>query len=74
MSHWMLTCSTCSKEFTHSLIPEKHISAELDLIHKPEFPTEGMELDCPYCGKPGTYQRHDLRYRPTGLMRLAHLL
>jgi hypothetical protein len=74
MSHWILTCLTCGKEFAHSSIPEKRISAELDLVHKPEFSIEGLTLDCRHCGKSGTYQRHDLRYRPTGLMRLAHLV
>jgi hypothetical protein len=30
------------------------------LLRKPELPSEGLALDCPHCGKSGTYQRYDL--------------
>ncbi len=35
----------------------------LDLPVKPDFPQEGLELECPECGHKGTYQRTDLTYR-----------
>jgi DNA-directed RNA polymerase subunit RPC12/RpoP len=63
MSQWMLTCSTCGKEFTHSSIPENLPFVQLDLPHKPEFPQGGLAFDCPHCRESATYQRHDLIYR-----------
>ena len=69
MSQWMLTCSSCGKEFSHSLIPENRSFAELELIHKPEFPSNGLTLDCPHCGISGTYQRCDLVYSSSDAAR-----
>lgn len=61
MSQWMLTCSACGKEFTHSSIQDnRHF---LEWPHKPEFPPRGVDLGCPHCGESATYQRRDLLYR-----------
>jgi DNA-directed RNA polymerase subunit RPC12/RpoP len=67
MSQWILTCSTCGKDFPHSSMHEnsKHENLtfiKLVLLRKPEFPSEGLALDCPHCGKSATYQRYDLLY------------
>jgi DNA-directed RNA polymerase subunit RPC12/RpoP len=68
MSQWILTCSTCGKDFSHSSdfphssTHENLTFIELVLLRKPEFPSEGLALDCPYCGKSATYQRYDLLY------------
>jgi uncharacterized protein (DUF983 family) len=68
MSQWILTCSACGKEFTHSSIPDSHF-LQFDLPHKPEFPPFGLDLGCPHCGESATYQRHNLMYSasPTSL-------
>src|SRR6267154_1782664 len=63
MNQWVLTCSTCGKEFTHSSIPENLRLTESYLPTKPEFPPNGVSLDCPHCEKSGTYQRSELRCR-----------
>jgi DNA-directed RNA polymerase subunit RPC12/RpoP len=62
MSQWILTCSTCGKDFPHSSIHENLTFTKLVLLRKPEFPSEGLALDCPNCGKSATYQRYDLLY------------
>src|SRR6267143_2753544 len=62
MSQWMLTCSTCGRDFPHSPIHENLTFIKFVLLHKPEFPSEGLALDCPHCGESGTYERHDLTY------------
>ena len=56
MSQWMLTCSTCGRDFPHSPIRENLTFIKFVLLHKPEFPSEGLALDCPHCGESGTYQ------------------
>jgi len=63
MSQWILTCSACGKEFPHSSIPKNLPFAETYLPPKPEFPSSGLAIECPNCGKSATYERFDLRYR-----------
>jgi hypothetical protein len=63
MGQWILICSICSKEFPHSTIPENLPLTEFYLPTKPEFPLNGLALNCPQCGRSATYERCDLRYR-----------
>jgi DNA-directed RNA polymerase subunit RPC12/RpoP len=62
MSQWILTCSTCGKDFPHSSMHENLTFSKLVLLRKPEFPSDGLVLDCPHCGKSATYQHYDLLY------------
>jgi DNA-directed RNA polymerase subunit RPC12/RpoP len=60
MCHWALRCSICGEEIPHSSVVENLPFTYLDLPHKPQFPTEGLDLACPHCGKSAIYQRHEL--------------
>ena len=67
MGQWILMCSICGKEFPHSTISENLSFAEALLPTKPEFPPNGLAVNCPECGQSATYERYDLRYQaPTG--------
>src|SRR6266404_5298150 len=53
MSQWMLTCSSCGKEFTHSSIPENLPFVQLDLPHKSKFqPLRLLRLPTSQCLRP----------------------
>jgi hypothetical protein len=67
MPHWMLSCRNCEQQFPHSEIP-KEMASPLSgpfgfLIEKPLFPEQGLEVECPHCGKTSIYQRHQLTLR-----------
>ena len=65
MPRWIVSCSECGEEFTHTLIsllgvPDRDPFASPP---KPQFPAAGTELNCPNCGKTSNYKAFDLRYR-----------
>lgn len=62
MPSWVLECSNCELKFTHSKIDDVGMLSYL-LPLKPEFPPDGTELECPYCGYKATYQCLNLTYR-----------
>jgi DNA-directed RNA polymerase subunit RPC12/RpoP len=62
MPSWVLKCSTCGKNFTHSTI-RKAALVDFYFEAKPEFPLDGSELECSNCGNKATYQRTDLMYQ-----------
>ena len=64
MPGWILTCKNCSKRFSHSKIEEDKLT-NFYLHRKPEFPAEGLELECPTCNTKSQYQQSDLRYDST---------
>jgi hypothetical protein len=63
MPTWNLTCQSCSKTFAHSKVEDSTLN-DYFLPKKPEFPTNGQELECPACNTKAQYQRYDLRYSP----------
>jgi hypothetical protein len=69
MARRVLECPDCKEDFTHSMVPEQGVAARnlyawVDLLFdKPDLPTDGASLECPYCKKTSTYQRRQLIYR-----------
>ena len=59
MAAWVLACVMCNVKFVHTEIGDERLIDFLDPI-KPNMPTEGVELDCPNCGRRGLYHRTDL--------------
>jgi len=66
MPEWVLGCQHCRKVFTHSKISPRPATTPYDPLWptKPDFPDGGMNLACPTCKTPATYQRFELMYRP----------
>jgi endogenous inhibitor of DNA gyrase (YacG/DUF329 family) len=62
MPRWVLYCPICEKEFTHSNI-ERRNPEDYYIDPKPEFPAEGLSVECPNCKKSSVYRRHQLVYR-----------
>jgi uncharacterized Zn finger protein len=67
MPRWVLTCSACTQEFTHTLIrevsPERESRDPFASPPKPRIPDQGLQVKCPNCGEASTYGVFDLRYR-----------
>jgi hypothetical protein len=66
MPQWVLSCPQCHKIFTHSKINPRSAPTPFDPLWptKPDFPDGGLNLACPNCQTPATYQRFELMYRP----------
>jgi hypothetical protein len=66
---WVIGCSACGQEFTHSEIDPEQRSPMLDpfswIGDKPELPEKGVSLKCPHCKKVSVYKRYQLTYRAT---------
>ncbi len=63
---WVLTCAKCKSEFPHSDVVDRPPSQRdpfTGTVHKPEFPSDGLSVECPHCKKSSVYQRHQLFYR-----------
>lgn len=66
MARWVLNCPDCSKDFTHSEIPDaKSFGPDPYTASavKPEFPKGGLTVACPNCKSKSIYQRYELTYR-----------
>jgi len=66
MPRWVLSCAECNAEFTHTEIAGIQTSSFdlfTGLLAKPEFPVEGLQLECPNCKKRSLYQRYQLVLR-----------
>jgi hypothetical protein len=64
MASWVLKCSECKLEFTHSTIRDDGKASDLLRVPlKPDFPADGAQLACPHCGRSAAYYRNDLSYR-----------
>jgi hypothetical protein len=65
MARWVLGCTKCKVDFTHSeILPNNSLPDPfVGFARKPEFPTGGLAIECPHCGKASTYQRHQLIYQ-----------
>jgi endogenous inhibitor of DNA gyrase (YacG/DUF329 family) len=62
MPRWVLNCPNCQQEFTHTQIERRSLQ-DYYLEPKPDFPREGMSVQCPHCNASSIYQRHQLTYR-----------
>jgi hypothetical protein len=60
MAKWLLGCKNCKRDFEYSQIGDT--LANLYLPEKPEFPLQGLELECPHCNTKGIYYRRDLAF------------
>lgn len=60
MARWVLECPSCNKEFTQSQIGTNLKLADYYIVPKPDFPTDGLQLECPNCKKASLFQRHEL--------------
>jgi hypothetical protein len=62
---WMLTCDKCNSEFAYSDVLDRRSQRDNPFtgnVHKPEFPSGGLSLECPNCKKSSVYQSHQLFY------------
>jgi hypothetical protein len=59
---WVIDCRNCRETFVHSEIGSDRRLVDYLYPTKPEFPTEGAELERPCCQNRGVYKRTDLRY------------
>jgi hypothetical protein len=62
MPRWVLNCPSCLHEFTHSESDRRTLDDSY-LDKKPEFPREGLELQCPNCQASSLFEQAQLRYR-----------
>jgi len=67
VAYWVLTCFDCNSVFPHTDLSKLDYSLRSDPFlrsaPKPEFPSVGIELECPNCNKSSVYYRHQLFYR-----------
>jgi hypothetical protein len=66
MARWVLECSQCKTEFTHSEISESGFTVVDPFTltaTKPEFPAGGVTIVCPNCKGATVYVRYELLYR-----------
>jgi len=61
MASWSLACKNCNKTFAYSEIGDTLIDVFIPL--RPEFPSKGVERECPHCNEKATYQQNELRYQ-----------
>jgi DNA-directed RNA polymerase subunit RPC12/RpoP len=66
VARWVLECSHCKAEFTHSEISEDGYTG-LDPFTltptKPELAVGGVTIVCPNCNGTAVYKRYKLLYR-----------
>jgi hypothetical protein len=65
MAYWVFQYPFCKTEFIYSEISKNLELSELCFPRKPDFPMEGLALECPSCKKSSALQRHQLVYRTT---------
>jgi DNA-directed RNA polymerase subunit RPC12/RpoP len=67
MPRWMVICSKCKQEFTHTLVRDLSPGHQTRDVFasppKPQIPKDGTQLNCPHCGGVQAYKTHDLTYR-----------
>jgi hypothetical protein len=61
MANWELKCEQCGRSFTFAEIEDTLENYYLPA--RPNFPNEGLSLECPHCLTKFTYFRNDLAYR-----------
>jgi ribosomal protein S27E len=60
MAQWVLSCTGCGAEVSHSPVVEVTLAYGISV--KPEFPPGGLQVRCPNCHESFTYQRYELYY------------
>jgi DNA-directed RNA polymerase subunit RPC12/RpoP len=63
MRRWVLNCAECDKEFTHTEKAEMQSPSSdpfTGRLPKPDFPDEGLQLECPHCKKRSLYKKSQL--------------
>ena len=61
MANWALTCKNCRAAVAHFRLPD--MGANYYIPDRPEFPSEGLERECPNCHSKFTYQATELTFR-----------
>jgi hypothetical protein len=61
MASWVLNCKNCGKNFEHAKISDTF--ANYFIAEKPDFPSGGLELECPNCKQRAMYQRAELMFQ-----------
>jgi hypothetical protein len=62
MPRWVLNCPECHSDFAHSDVEDARLEDYL-FPAKPEFPVDGLRVECPHCHRASLFQRHQLIYR-----------
>jgi hypothetical protein len=65
MPHWIFQCPLCGAELIYAEIAMDLALSELCFPRKPDFPSEGLALECSHCRKTCVFQRQQLTYRVT---------
>ena len=63
MPRWVLNCPQCLTDFTHSEFVKDSTLEDYYLPAKPEFPTGGLNAECPNCKKTSMFQQYQLVFR-----------
>jgi hypothetical protein len=67
MASWVLDCPGCKATFVHSRVATDFDQRMMDhyypLTPKPDFPPEGLLVECPNCRLSSVFKRHQLLYR-----------
>jgi len=69
MEQWVLNCRECNQDFayTQDKLTKTRAADDafgwLGLEPKPDFPPDGLNLECPNCGTTSLYQRHQFLFR-----------
>jgi len=67
MARWVLLCQSCGKPFTYDKVSPSSRGWLHDafawLFKKPEFPENGLKIECPKCKQTFLYHRRQLTYR-----------
>lgn len=66
MSRWLLGCPECAESFTYAEVTPEAERNDFDLFlntaKKPDFPADGLEVECPRCNKKSRFYRNQLKY------------
>jgi hypothetical protein len=68
MASWVLDCPGCKPTFVHPGVTVDSDHRMMDhcypVTRKPEFPIEGLLVECPNCKLASVFKRDQLIYRP----------
>lgn len=62
MPRWLLKCPQCRKDFVFCEIEQPLTLMEYRAARKPDWPKDGLTLQCPTCQQFSMFQQHDLAF------------